>query len=105
MDTSSWSEIRSRRLDDRKTEGKNNGRRLSLMEKNLTEELRYVCEMKVQELEMLGYEDITPEDIWKCVSEKYKEVPPLYKVVNDILSLKPGQWMNWLTMRAYKDSL
>ncbi|WP_286886183.1 post-transcriptional regulator [Aneurinibacillus sp. UBA3580] len=68
----------------------------------LDEKLAYVCEIKVQEFAMLGYEDITMEEIWECVSEKYKEMPPLHKVVNDILSLKPGRWMNWMTMRAYK---
>ncbi|GEN33076.1 post-transcriptional regulator [Aneurinibacillus danicus] len=68
----------------------------------LDEKLAYVCEIKAQEFAMLGYEDITVEEIWQCVSEKYKEIPRLHKVVNDILSLKPGRWMNWMTMRAYK---
>ncbi|AMA72160.1 MULTISPECIES: post-transcriptional regulator [Aneurinibacillus] len=69
----------------------------------LDEQLAYVCEIKAQEFAMLGYEDITIEEIWECVSEKYKEMPPLYKIVNDILSLKPGLWMNWMTMRAYRE--
>jgi hypothetical protein len=74
-----------------------------IMQKHmLDEQLAYVCEIKVQEFALLGYEDSTVEEIWECVSEKYKEMPPLHKVVNDILSLKPGRWMNWMTMRAYK---
>ncbi|MFT9848417.1 post-transcriptional regulator [Aneurinibacillus sp. REN35] len=68
----------------------------------LDEQLTYVCEIKAQELAMLGYE-AAPEEVWACVSERYKEMPPLHKAVNDILSLKPGRWMNWMTMRAYKN--
>jgi hypothetical protein len=71
----------------------------------MDEQLAYVCEIKAQEFAMLGYDDVTVEEIWECISEKYKEMPSLHKVVNDILSLKPGRWMNWVTMRAFRGEL
>ncbi|MBN6186478.1 hypothetical protein JQN58_05690 [Aneurinibacillus sp. BA2021] len=73
-----------------------------MLRDRLDEQLTYVCEIKAQELAMLGYE-AAAEDVWACVSAGYKEMPPLHKAVNDILTLKPGRWMNWLTMRMYKN--
>ncbi|WP_047151235.1 post-transcriptional regulator [Aneurinibacillus tyrosinisolvens] len=71
----------------------------------LDAEILYLCRLKAQELSALGYEEIAEEEIWRCVSEKYKEIPALHKVVNDILSLKPGRFMNWMTMQAFKGNL
>lgn len=73
--------------------------------KSFEQDIMYICELKIQEFILLGYENITPEEIWKCVSEKYKEIPPLHRVVNDILSLKPGRLMNWMTMQAFKGEM
>jgi hypothetical protein len=70
---------------------------------SLQQEIDYLCEMKRNEFSMLGYEEVNREEIWECVSKKYKELPPLHKLANDILSLKPGQWMNWVTVQTYKE--
>ncbi|WP_426448622.1 post-transcriptional regulator [Paenibacillus sp. S-38] len=63
-----------------------------------------MCRSKAEEFHMLGYEHVTPEDIWDCVSDKYRKsgVPPLHRIVNDILSLRVTNFMNWLTMSAFK---
>lgn len=61
-----------------------------------------LCRSKAKEFRMLGYE-VEGEDIWKCVSSRYKkELPPLYQLVNDILSLKSNKYMNWAMMEMYK---
>ncbi|WP_027414933.1 post-transcriptional regulator [Aneurinibacillus terranovensis] len=76
------------------------------MEKGaLQQEIDYLCRIKASEFSMLGYEGADAEDIWDCVSRKYKELPPLHRLTNDILSLKPDRWMNWLTIQAYKGDL
>lgn len=64
-----------------------------------------MCRSKAEEFRMLGYEHVTGQEIWECVSDKYHKtgVPPLHRVVNDILSLKVTQFMNWMTMSIYKD--
>nr|WP_274362780.1 MULTISPECIES: post-transcriptional regulator [unclassified Paenibacillus] len=63
-----------------------------------------VCNSKAEEFHMLGYDRVSGKDIWDCVSSKYKETPPIHKVVNDILSLKPTQFMNWMTLSVWKMS-
>lgn len=63
-----------------------------------------LCISKAKEFRLIGYEYVTGEDIWDCVSEKYKKNgnPALHRVVNDILSLKSTQFMNWMTLSVYK---
>jgi hypothetical protein len=63
-----------------------------------------LCNSKAGEFRMLGYEQVTGQDIWNCVSDKYHKTgtPALHKIVNDILSLKTTQFMNWMTMRVYR---
>lgn len=75
-----------------------------LSEQELNEMIEDMCNSKADEFRMIGYEHVTGREIWECVSEKYQKTgtPPLYKVVNDILSLKVTQFMNWMTMSIYK---
>ena len=69
----------------------------------LKEKLMLVLDSKRDEFHLLGYEGISTEDIWNCVTSKYKgEWPPLYKLVNDIFTLKVTDLMNWLTVGAYR---
>jgi len=65
--------------------------------------IEQICASKAQEFRMMGYEQVTGADIWDCVSSKYKqEMPPLHRLVNDILTLKANTFMNWLLINAYK---
>jgi hypothetical protein len=69
----------------------------------LSEMIEQVCNSKAEELRLLGYEQLTGADVWACVSSKYKlELPPLHKLINDILSLKATGFMNWLMIQTYK---
>ncbi|MFD2169355.1 post-transcriptional regulator [Tumebacillus lipolyticus] len=74
-------------------------------EDHLEEVVRNMCISKAEELNLLGYEQVTGEDVWACVSSKYKQdsFPPLHKLVNDILTLKAHIFMNWLMMRSLKE--
>lgn len=73
----------------------------------LNRDIAAMCNSKADEFRLLGYEYVTGKDIWKCVSAKYDKEgePPLYKLVNDIYSLKVTTYMNYLTMAAYKGLL
>ena len=71
------------------------------------EELNYwierLCVSKAEEFHLLGYEQVTGQDIWDCVSDGYQnDYPRLHQLVNDILSLKVTKFMNWMTMSIYK---
>lgn len=66
--------------------------------------LKQLCNSKAEEFQMMGYENVFGEDIWACVSERYAKsgYPRLHRIVNDILTLKVTQLMNWMTMSALK---
>jgi hypothetical protein len=79
------------------------GSEVDLSESELNSQIEELCQSKAEEFHMLGYEQVTGRDIWDCVSDKYrKETPPLHRIVNDILSLRVTQFMNWNTMSIYK---
>ncbi|SHE46894.1 Post-transcriptional regulator [Seinonella peptonophila] len=62
-----------------------------------------LCNSKAEEFRMYGYEDVTGEQIWACVSEGYRRGwPRLNRLVNDIMSLKANRFMNWLMLSVYK---
>lgn len=56
------------------------------------------------EFKMMGYKDISTEDIWECLLEKVwkrKNETPLYQIVQDILHLPIRVYMNYLALSAY----
>ncbi|WP_230199091.1 post-transcriptional regulator [Risungbinella massiliensis] len=62
-----------------------------------------LCEVKAEEFRMCGYENVTSEQIWACVSESYRRgLPRVNRLVNDIMSLKANNFMNWLMVSVYK---
>lgn len=75
-----------------------------LSEHEMNSMIEEICNSKAEEFHMLGYDSVTGRDIWDCVSAKYKETPPLHRVVNNILSLRTTDFMNWMTMSAWKQS-
>lgn len=78
--------------------------RPDLGEDELKRVVEQLCNSKAEEFAMLGYDGVTGEEIWDCVSEKYRKgTPALHQIVSDILSLKTTQFMNWITMNmVYK---
>jgi hypothetical protein len=77
---------------------------VSFSDIELNEIIESLCLSKVEEFILLGYEHVSGKDIWDCVSDKYRKTgnPPLHQIVNDILSLKSTQFMNWMTISMYK---
>ncbi|MEW9667245.1 post-transcriptional regulator [Ammoniphilus sp. 3BR4] len=70
---------------------------------DLKNQMKQVCKSKAEEFHLLGYENVTSEEIWECVASAYKkEIPPVHRAVNDILSLKVTKFMNWMTMKVYR---
>ena len=63
---------------------------------------------KEQELHLYGYDTVTIEGLWDyLVHEKWdnsEEEIRLHVVVNDILSIKPGDFMNYTTRNEYKEA-
>lgn len=70
------------------------------------EDLKPLLESKSEEFRLLGYENVTEEDIWDCTVSQFqneKEFVRLHRFVNALLSLKPQTYMMWLTVKAYKN--
>lgn len=63
-----------------------------------------LCQSKAEEFAILGYENVNAQDVWECVTHGYKEIPPMHRLVNDILSLKPNKYMNFLMIQMYRNS-
>ncbi|WP_080874256.1 post-transcriptional regulator [Oceanobacillus timonensis] len=61
---------------------------------------------KQEELEMLGYEQATPEEVWKCLSVKIWKGNPekkLHEMVQDIFHLKSSVYLSYLTIQSYEN--
>jgi hypothetical protein len=76
----------------------------ALSEADMNRMIEELCENKAEEFRLLGYEQVSGADIWECVSDGYHKtgMPPLYVVVNDILSLKVTKFMNFVTLNMYR---
>ncbi|SDW29042.1 Post-transcriptional regulator [Marininema mesophilum] len=75
-----------------------------LSESELMQCIEDLCNSKAEEFRYYGYEDVTGEQVWACVSESYRRGwPRLNRLVNDILSLKGTRFMNWLMVSVYKN--
>lgn len=62
---------------------------------------------KLEEFGILGYDSVTETDIWNyLMKKKWKKTKgdlKLFEVVQSILSLKIGEFMNYQTVEALKD--
>lgn len=63
---------------------------------------------KVEELSFLGYGTYQEGQLWNFLVKKKWKKPKtdihLYEIVEDILSLKPGDFMNFQAVEALKSS-
>lgn len=60
-----------------------------LSESELMKCIEDLCNSKAEEFRHYGYENVTGEQVWACVSENYRRGwPRLNRLVNDIMSLK-----------------
>lgn len=72
-------------------------------EEELMQSIEDLCNSKAEEFRLYGYDDVTGEQVWACVSESYRRGwPRLNRLVNDIMSLKASRFMNWLMLSVYK---
>jgi hypothetical protein len=63
-----------------------------------------LCQSKADEFKLVGYEHVSPEEVWACVSTPYAKtgLPAIHQIVNDILSLKATKFMNYMMMTIYR---
>ncbi len=72
------------------------------------EKLKPVLQSKVEEFLLLGYDAVTERDIWGYfVNKKWKKDKSdlkLFEVVQEILTLKIGDFMNYKTVETLKEA-
>ncbi|WP_245676195.1 post-transcriptional regulator [Domibacillus iocasae] len=61
---------------------------------------------KVEEFRLLNYETAETKTLWRyLLNKKWKKIDeerPLSRLVGDILSVKPGEYMNYMQIAAFK---
>jgi hypothetical protein len=76
-------------------------------QKELREQLMPALQCKYDEFRLLGYKQVTMDQIWDCLVQKkwenFKEERKLFELANDILSLQIGEYMSFITMQSYKE--
>lgn len=68
-------------------------------------ELLTLCAGKVDEFRLLGYEEVTMDEVWSFVCAKMKEDAPIYQWVDFILCIRVMDFMNYQTIEAYKGKM
>lgn len=66
--------------------------------------IKGLCQSKADEFKLVGYEHVSAEEVWACVSTPYAKngMPATHQLVSDILSLKPTKFMNYMMMSVYR---
>lgn len=68
-------------------------------------DLMPICAVKAEEFHFLGYTEVTPKEILECAHSMLKGRGSLHQAVASILSLNVGQFMNYMTINAYKGNI
>jgi hypothetical protein len=74
--------------------------------RQMRKKVKPAMKSKLEEFELLGYGHIEEKEIWDYLKKKRwkKEEKPLHQVVNDILTLKQGDIINFMAMESYKNT-
>ncbi|MEH7379817.1 post-transcriptional regulator [Bacillus sp. JJ1533] len=76
------------------------------MYEKFRETVRPFLKSKLEEFKLYGYESVKEEELWEFLKNKTwrkeKEEKRLHQIVNDILSIKVGDYMNYATVEAFK---
>lgn len=72
------------------------------------DDLKPALKSKQEEFLLLGYDNVSEDDIWEFLKkkkwQKAGEPLKLYVMVQDILSLKIGEYMHFVSMEALKEA-
>lgn len=61
-----------------------------------------LCQAKVDDFALLGYDQISLDDFWAYVSAKVRKDVQLHQIVEFILSARVTDYMNYQTISAYR---
>jgi hypothetical protein len=61
---------------------------------------------KAEELQIMGYEQATSEDVWNCLVDKVWKGHPnkrIYETAADIMHLNATVYLSYLTVQSYQN--
>jgi len=63
---------------------------------------------KLDEFRLLGYEAVTEDSLWEFLTKKKwrkpKEEIRIYEIIDDVLSVKVSDFLNYSTIETYKNN-
>ncbi|WP_339147021.1 MULTISPECIES: post-transcriptional regulator [unclassified Sutcliffiella] len=68
-------------------------------------ELGPVLQSKLEEFQLFGYDTVSEDELWECLTKKKWKRPEtkrLFELVNDVYSLSVTDYMSYITIEAYK---
>ncbi|WP_304458300.1 post-transcriptional regulator [Alicyclobacillus sendaiensis] len=69
------------------------------------DQLQWLCEAKVEEFRLMGYNSIDVDSFWAYIGTKLSNPVSLHRVVDAILSAKPNDYMTYVTLGALRGDL
>ena len=71
-------------------------------------EVQLVLQSKLEEFSLLGYEQVSENELWNFLLQKkwrkINEPKLIHEIVADIMSIKVGEFFNYATIEAFKDA-
>jgi hypothetical protein len=68
-------------------------------------DLKPVLQSKLEEFQLFGYDKVTEDELWECLTRKTWKRPEtkmLHQLVNDVYGLSITDYMSYITIEAYK---
>ncbi len=71
-------------------------------------EVQLVLQSKLEEFSLLGYEQVSENELWNFLLQKkwrkISETKLIHEIVADIMSIKVGEFFNYATIEAFKEA-
>lgn len=75
---------------------------------HLRKDVQPALNSKLEEFSLLGYGQVTEQELWDFLNKKKwkgaDKSKKLAEIVDDILSVKVGEYFNFATVEAYKEA-
>ncbi|WP_367307282.1 post-transcriptional regulator [Alicyclobacillus acidocaldarius] len=69
------------------------------------DQLKWLCEAKVEEFRLMGYDSIDVDSFWAYICTKLPRPLSLHRLVDVVLSAKPNDYMTYVTLGALRGDL
>ncbi|MFO1443060.1 post-transcriptional regulator [Bacillus sp. Bva_UNVM-123] len=75
---------------------------------SLRKDVQVVLQSKLEEFSLLGYGQVSEQEIWNfLIRKKWRKLSEpklIHEIVEDILSVKVGEFFNFATVEAIKEA-